>query len=482
MPSADVPAPLRPPRAGAGDRRVIGVVVGVQLTASLGFYAVMAHVVAHLRDDVGLLAGTIGFVLGTRLLVQYALLLPFGALVDAIGAARGGVLACALRAAGFAVLAVAGGVPALLAASVLLGAGGAFFHPVAQSLLAGTSPAVRARGYAAYAFTGQLAMVAAPPIGLAVVAGAFALDGGGGGSGGGGDGDLFGPFGVLGAPDGRFALLAGGAAVAWAIAAALFLLLDGAPAAQANGASGGTRARRGRAAAREVADGVRDAVRDRAFLRFTAATCAGPLLSDQATTVVPLRGGGSGGTTLFLCVAGLVAALIQPWCAARDRAARDGVVPAGFLVAGSSYAALIPLGAGGAPPLAGLLAAALLSGIGMGLLMPSVFQQLVRHAPPGRTGAYFGVRAFLAGIVSFGGGLAVGRLFQFGPGGGAAALAGLALLSFASAAACAVKDRKGRTARSAQAAPFRNDAAIGAAAPAPVPPPSTITANARSPR
>ncbi|MFC6934007.1 MFS transporter [Actinomadura yumaensis] len=175
---------------------------------------------------------------------------------------------------------------------------------------------------------------------------------------------------------------------------------------------------RGRAAAREVADGVRDAVRDAAFLRFTAATCAGPLLSEQATTVVPLRGAGSGGTTLFLCVAGVVAALIQPWCAARDRAARDGVVPAGFLVAGGSYAALIPLGASGAPPLAGLLAAALLSGIGMGLLMPSVFQQLVRHAPPGRSGAYFGVRAFLAGIVSFGGGWRSGGCSSPGPGAG----------------------------------------------------------------
>ncbi|WP_131764152.1 MFS transporter, partial [Actinomadura fibrosa] len=138
----------------AGDRRVIGVVTAVQLSASLGFFAVMAHVVAHLRDDAGLLAGTIGLVLGVRILVQYALLLPFGALVDVLGAARSGALACVLRTAGFALLAVVDGVPAVLAAAVLLGAGGAVFHPCAQALLAGTAPAVRARGYAAYAITG----------------------------------------------------------------------------------------------------------------------------------------------------------------------------------------------------------------------------------------------------------------------------------------------------------------------------------------
>jgi hypothetical protein len=77
-----------PPQGADGDRQVIAVIVGVQLAAALGFYAVMAHLVAHMRDDLGLLAGTIGLVLGVRIAVQYALLLPVGAVTDLLGATR----------------------------------------------------------------------------------------------------------------------------------------------------------------------------------------------------------------------------------------------------------------------------------------------------------------------------------------------------------------------------------------------------------
>ncbi|MFD0533859.1 hypothetical protein ACFQY7_08815 [Actinomadura luteofluorescens] len=48
-------SPPAPPADPSG-RRVIVPVVAIQLAASLGFFAVMAHLVAHLRHDLGLLA------------------------------------------------------------------------------------------------------------------------------------------------------------------------------------------------------------------------------------------------------------------------------------------------------------------------------------------------------------------------------------------------------------------------------------------
>ncbi|MEU0569813.1 MFS transporter [Nonomuraea sp. NPDC005983] len=364
------------------------VIVSVQLAISLGFFAVMAHLVAHLRHDLGMLAGTITLVLGVRIAVQYGLLLPVGAVTDVIGPARAGALACAVRAAGFALLGAAGGFAELLGAAVLLGAGGALFHPAAQSLLAGVAPSGRARGFAAYVAAGQVAAVAGPPAGLALLAGGFTT-------------------------------LAGAAAAAWAVAALLFLLLPHRPAA---------------ARPAGVLDGAATAARDRTFLCFAVAAAPSTLLADQVMTVVPLKDVGSGATTAFLCVVAVLASVVQPWCAASGRAGRPWVLRAGLLCSGAGYLVLMAVPTGGGPMVV-LLTAAALNGLGNGLTQPAVFQAIARYAPAHRFGAYFGVLGFLSGAVAVVGGLAVGRLFDAGGTGAAAALAGLALVAVASAAA-----------------------------------------------
>ncbi|GAA2775463.1 hypothetical protein GCM10020219_052470 [Nonomuraea dietziae] len=86
------------PFSGHGDRRTVVVVVAIQAAISLGYFAAMAHVVIHLRVDLGLAAGLIGLVLALRNLVQHTLSLPVGALVDVLGPVRIGMLACLLRA------------------------------------------------------------------------------------------------------------------------------------------------------------------------------------------------------------------------------------------------------------------------------------------------------------------------------------------------------------------------------------------------
>ncbi|MDL4772390.1 MULTISPECIES: MFS transporter [Thermomonosporaceae] len=385
---------------------MIAVVVSVQLAASLGYYAVMTHVVAHLRDDVGLLAGTIGLILGVRIAVQYALFLPVGALTDLIGAPRVGVLACVLRTAGFALLGTAGGPAGLLGAAVLLGTGGALFHPAAQSLLAGTAPARRDRGFAVYVITGQIAAVAGPPVGLALLAA--------GGDGGGG-----------------FGLVTAGAAGTWSIAALLFVLLHlgGATAARPprNGAAAG---------ARELARNVAGVLRDRTFFRFVVVAAPTTLLTEQTMTVVPLKDVGAGLTTAFLCLSAAVAASIQPWCAARGRAGRPRVLRAGLLCSTAVYVLLALLPGAGPPLAAGLLAAAVLNGLATGVFQPSVFQSITRHAPAARIGAYLGVYSWCSGLVVFSGGLGVGHLFDAGPAGAATALAALAAVALAAAVRC----------------------------------------------
>ncbi|MFI7226393.1 MFS transporter [Nonomuraea angiospora] len=382
--------PTPPARPPGGGRHVLAVVVGVQLAISIGFFAVMAHLVTYLRHDLGLLAGTIAVVLGVRVALQNMLFLPAGAITDAVGPARAGALACALRAAGFAVLGVIDGPAGLLGAAAVLAVGGALFHPAAQSLLAGVPPARRARGFAAYVVAGQVGAVAGPPVGLALLAGGFGL-------------------------------LSAAAAGAWAIGAVLFLLL---PAERGATARAGAR----------LTGGVPAVLRDRDFRRFAMTAAPATLLADQIVTVVPLKEVGAGSTTLFFCVVAVAMAAIQPWCAAGGRGERPWVLRSGLVCAGLGYLALLAMPSGEGGHLVVLLVAAVLHGLAQGLMQSALFQTVTRCAPSGRFGVYFGLLSFAGGVVALTGGFVVGRLFDAGGGAAAMAPAGLALVAVLSAA------------------------------------------------
>ncbi|MFI6735169.1 MFS transporter [Nonomuraea sp. NPDC050451] len=379
--------PTPPGRRPGSGRHVLAVVVGVQLAISIGFFAVMAHLVAYLRHDLGLLAGTIAVVLGVRVALQNMLFLPAGAITDAVGPARTGALACALRAAGFALLGVIDGPAGLLCAAAVLAVGGALFHPAAQSLLAGVTPVRRARGFAAYVVAGQLGAVAGPPIGLALLTGGFGL-------------------------------LSAAAAGAWAVGAVLFLLLP----AERGGA--GTRF-----GVRRLTGGVSAVLRDRDFRRFAMTAAPSTLLADQIVTVVPLKEVGAGLTTLFFCVVAIVMAAVQPWCAAGGRGERPWVLRSGLVCAGLGYLALLAMPSGEGGPLAMLLVAAVLHGLAQGLMQSALFQTVTRCAPSGRFGVYFGLLSFIAGVVALTGGFVVGRLFDAGGSAAAMVPAGLALIA-----------------------------------------------------
>ncbi|MEO3785674.1 MFS transporter [Actinocorallia sp. B10E7] len=382
----------RPP---VSDRRVVAIVVGIQLAISLGYFAVMAHVVFHLRHDLGMLAGTITVVLAVRVAVQNMLYLPAGALTDTIGPARTGALACVLRAAAFALLGTTEGVGELLLAVVVMAIGGALFHPAAQSVLAGVAPSRRSRGFSAYVIAGQLGAVAGPPLGLVLLAGGFGL-------------------------------LSAVTAGAWVAGAVLFVLL--------HRPSGAVRRADDRPWARGLAEGVSAVFRDRAFLLFALAAAPSTLLTTQVTTVVPLKEVGSGTTTLFFCVVAVATAAVQPWCGG-GRGERPRLLRTGLLCAGTGYLVLLAVPSDRYGRIAVLMAAAVLHGSAAGLTQSALFQAVTRWAPPSRFGVYLGLLSFLAGAVSLAGGFALGPLLGAGTPGTTTAMTGLALIAALSAAA-----------------------------------------------
>ncbi|MFB4298792.1 MFS transporter [Actinomadura sp. NTSP31] len=391
----DAPAASARPAMDPSGRRVVGTVVAIQLTCSLGFFAVMAHLVAHLRHDLGLMAGTIGLVLGMRVGLQYALLLPVGAVTDLIGPRRTGAIACALRALGFALIGTVDGVGPLLCAAVVLAAGGALYNPAAQCLLAGVDSARRSGGFAAYVAAQHIATVAGPPAGLALL--------------------HVGP---------GFALITGTAAALWAVAGLLFLRL---PADGAKPVSGPFR---------DLAAGVRAVLGDRTFLLFALVTAPTTLLAEHIMTAVPLLGFAPGAATLCFCVLAAVAASAQPFVAAGRRGERPWVLRLGLLCAAAAFFVLAPLDGTATGP---LMVAGVLNGVANGLIQPAVFQRTVRHAPPGRFGSYYGVLQCGAGLFAFAGDLLVGRLFDLGPAGATWALLGVG--GFALAAAIGARGR-----------------------------------------
>ncbi|SEG92021.1 Major Facilitator Superfamily protein [Nonomuraea solani] len=380
------PDPVADPPSG---RRLVVMVVTIQFAACLGFFSVMAHLVAHLRHDLGLLAGTVGLILGVRVGLQFALLLPVGAVTDLLGARRTGVIACVLRALGFGLLGVADGVGGLLGAAVVLAVGGALYNPAAQSLLAGVGPARRAGGFAAYVGAQHIATVVGPPVGLVLLS--------------------LGP---------GFVLLAGAAAAMWTVSAVLFLLLPHSGRKPAPARFG------------DILTGVRRVLGDRTFVLFALMTAPTSLLANHIMTAVPLLGFTPAAATLSFSVLAAVAAAAQPFVAAGRRGERPWVLRLGLLCAAATFFVLAPLDGTQAGP---LMVAAVLNGVSNGLVQPAIFQRAARHAPPERFGSYYGVLAFCAGMFSCAADLLIGRLFDLGPTGATAALIGVGTFALVAA-------------------------------------------------
>ena len=370
--------PSTPPRQ-VRPGRVVGMAAVIQVSAGLGFYAVLAHLVRHLHRDLGSTPTVVGLVLGTRALAQYALHLPAGALVDRLGAARAGALACLVRAAGFAVLAVAAERFVLIVAAVLIGVGGSVYTPAGQALLAGLPQGWPPRGFAWYTAAGQVAAIGGPLLGLAL------LDNQG--------------LPTAGAGFARIAWLAAGL---WLTSGVLLSLLP--PPEDAD--RSGPHRTVGRAK-------LRVAVRDPGLHRLAASAWPATLLITQAAVVVPQLTGDSTVVAAYLMTGAAMTAAVQlPVC--RPFAVRYGLIVgfAGFAMAYFLLAITATVDPAPAPFL--LIISGTSYGVAQGLLVRALFQRITQTAPAGAVGSYAGALQFLTGVVAFAGSLAIGVAFEHG--------------------------------------------------------------------
>ncbi|SFL22491.1 MFS transporter [Lysobacter sp. cf310] len=135
-----------------------------------GFAMLMPLVAVHYVNDLGFAAAAVGLALAVRQLTQQGLALVGGLLSDRYGARRMICLGVLLRALGFASLAFAGDLPALLAAMVLSALGGALFEaPYQASIAALTTTQTRPRYYAISNWVSGVATTLGPLIGVALL-------------------------------------------------------------------------------------------------------------------------------------------------------------------------------------------------------------------------------------------------------------------------------------------------------------------------
>jgi MFS family permease len=153
-----------------------------QLAANVGFYLVVPFLAVHLTEDLALAGGLVGLVLGVRTFSQQGLFLLGGGLADRFGIRPLIVLGCAVRIAGFGVLAVVTSLTGVLVGVVLVGFAAALFSPAIESALAAEGrrleddgTATRAEVFGLDAVAGKLGSLAGPVLGAVLLTAPFAV-------------------------------------------------------------------------------------------------------------------------------------------------------------------------------------------------------------------------------------------------------------------------------------------------------------------
>lgn len=371
-----------------------------QLVFNLGFYAVIPFLASTMQGDFLLSGAAIGLVLGARTFCQQGLFLIGGMLVDRFGARALITMGCAVRVAGYLLLASADGFAGFLAGAALTGLGGALFSPALETLVAAadartrpTRPAGRPSLFAALVVVGELGAAIGP------VAGALLLG-----------------------LDFSAAVLAG-AAVFSVVGIALWRLVP---------------AEHDRMAPHPVAVDPWSSIRNRRFVVFAALFSVNLLAYNQLylglSFEVERTDGGTGTLgALFLLVSLLTVALQWPVAALARRIGAARALAAGFVVMAAGFVAV---GAATRMPPTGsvldsLPAAVLVACLALGhMLVLPVAMDLVPHFAGGaRLGSYYGLLASCGGVAVLLGSVLLGSLFDDAPALAWSLLAGLALLS-----------------------------------------------------
>lgn len=115
---------------------VIRLLVLTQLTFNIGFFMVVPYLSVYLTGELGLTAAAVGVVLGLRTFSQQGLFFVGGTLADRWGIKPVVLTGCVMRVTGFLVLAAAGSLSGVVAATVLIGFAAALFSPAVESAVA----------------------------------------------------------------------------------------------------------------------------------------------------------------------------------------------------------------------------------------------------------------------------------------------------------------------------------------------------------
>lgn len=153
----------------AGDP-VVRLLCVNQFGINVGFYMLMPYLAAYLTGDLGLAAGVAGLVLGVRNLSQQGMFFLGGTMADRLGYRPMIIAGCALRTVGFALLAVTGSLPGLIAGMAATGLAGALFNPAVRAYLAHRAGKGRVESFAVFNVFYQSGILAGPVIGLALMA------------------------------------------------------------------------------------------------------------------------------------------------------------------------------------------------------------------------------------------------------------------------------------------------------------------------
>ncbi|MGV7800725.1 MFS transporter, partial [Mycobacterium kansasii] len=141
-----------------------------QFGINMGFYMLMPYLAGYLAGPLGLAAWAVGLVLGVRNFSQQGMFIVGGTLADRLGYKPLIVAGCLLRTGGFALLALAQSLPAMMIAAVATGFAGALFNPAVRAYLAADAGPRRVEAFALFNIFYQAGILLGPVVGLSLVA------------------------------------------------------------------------------------------------------------------------------------------------------------------------------------------------------------------------------------------------------------------------------------------------------------------------
>jgi MFS family permease len=357
------------------------LLVLTQLAFNIGFYAVLPFLADHLADELGLAAATVGLVLGVRTFSQQGLFLLGGVLADRFGVRPVVLAGCAVRVAGFLVLAFADTLPGVLAAAMLTGVAAALFSPAVESALAREGARLQDSGqlprtelFAVFAVAGQVGALAGPLLGVLLLTIGFQA-----------------------------------ASVAAAVVFVVILAMHWRWLPASPGAHAGE----------SVRDGLREVFGNRRFVAFAAANSAGLFASNQLYLALPLELDRIGADDMLGWLFALASIMVIAGQLPTARFARAVLGPrraltVGFVIVAAAFAAVAVLVPRTSSVLPAVALVVLLTA-GQMFATPMARDVAARLAAERRLGAYYGVVSAAGGLAVLLGSTAAGALMQAAP-------------------------------------------------------------------